>query len=95
MGMNAQTVAGQFKKGESLMECTLCHRTDITKMSNGSLKIYSPDHRGKKEIEAMICGNCTAYLIQDKRVTIPWDGELRRPQVDPNKPLVLRRRKGA
>ena len=77
------------------MECILCHRPDIAKMSNGELKIYSPEHRGKKEIEAMICGTCTAYLIQDRRTAIPWDGELRRPQVDPNEPLTLRRRKGA
>ena len=76
------------------MECALCHRLDYTKLPSGRRRPYSPDHRSRK-VDAMICGDCTAYLIQGKRSHIPWDGKLEKEAILAPEDQSLRRRKGA
>ena len=76
------------------MKCALCFKTEISKKSDGTINIYSPNHIKGREIKAMICSNCTSFLIQDKRSEIPWDGELKRkePAIDSGPPTLRRRR---
>ena len=77
------------------MKCAICMKAEISKKSDGTLNIYNPDHIKGREIKAMICGDCTSFLIQSKRSDIPWDGDLKKPEPQSEQSLTLRRRRNA